>query len=83
MLNPHGNPVEVTVEAFDQVGDQLGENTFTLPGGGRKAKLLLELIPATAGQVGGYFRVRGAREIVSFALFGDLASESISIIPSQ
>ncbi len=83
VLNPHGNPVEVTVEAFDQVGDQLGESTFTLPGGGRKAKLLLELIPATAGQVGGYFRVRGAREILSFALFGDLASESISIIPSQ
>ena len=83
VLNPHGNPVEVTVEAFDQVGDHLGENTFTLPGGGRRAKLLLELIPATAGQVGGYFRVRGAREILSFALFGDLASESISIIPSQ
>jgi len=62
VVNPHGNPVEVTVEAFDQVGDQVGENTFTLPGGGRKAKLLLELIPATAGQVGGYFRVRGARE---------------------
>jgi len=83
VLNPHGSPVEVTVEAFDQVGDQLGENTFTLPGGGRRAKLLLELIPATAGQVGGYFRVRGAREILSFALFGDLASESTSIIPSQ
>ena len=83
VLNPHRNPVEVRVEAFDQVGDQLGENTFTLPGGGRKAKLLMELIPATAGRVGGYFRVRGAREIVSFALFGDLASESISIIPSQ
>jgi hypothetical protein len=71
------------VEAFDQVGDQLGENTFILPGGGRKAKLLLELIPATAGQVGGYFRVRSQGRIVSFALFGDLASESISIIPSQ
>jgi len=83
VLNPHGNPVEVTVEAFDQVGDQLGENTFTLPGGGRKAKLLLELIPATAGQVGGYFRVRSQDKVVSFALFGDLASESISIIPSQ
>ena len=83
VLNPQGHPVEVTVEAFDQGGDQLGENTFTLPGGGRKAKLLLELIPATAGQVGGYFRVRSQDRIVSFALFGDLASESISIIPSQ
>ncbi len=83
VLNPYGNPVEVTVEAFDQVGDPLGENTFTLPGGGRKAKLLLELIPATAGQVGGYFRVRSQDKVVSFALFGDLASESISIIPSQ
>jgi len=83
VLNPHVNPVEVRVEAFDQMGDQLGESTFVLPGGGRKAKLLMELIPATAGQVGGYFRVRGTRAIVSFALFGDLASESISIIPSQ
>jgi len=59
VLNPQGNPVEVTVEAFDQGGDPLGESTFTLPGGGRKAKLLLELIPATAGQVGGVFS--GAR----------------------
>ncbi len=83
VLNPHGSPVEVTVEAFDQVGNQLGENTFTLSGGGRRAKLLLELIPATAGQVGGYFRVRSQDRILSFALFGDLASESISIIPSQ
>ena len=83
VLNPYGNPVEVTVEAFDQVGDQVGESTFTLPAGGRKAKLLLELIPATVGQVGGYFRVRSLEEILSFALFGDLASESISIIPSQ
>jgi len=82
-LNPHGNPVEVTVEAFDQVGDQVGESTFTLPGGGRKAKLLLELIPATTGQVGGYFRVRSEDEIVSFVLFGDLGGESISIIPAQ
>jgi hypothetical protein len=83
VLNPQKYPVEVTVEAFNQVGDQLGESTFALPGGGRKAKLLLELIPATAGQVGGYFRVRSQYKIVSFALFGDLASESISIIPSQ
>jgi len=83
VLNPQGNPVEVTVEAFDQVGDQVGQSTFTLPGRGRKAKLLLELIPATAGQVGGYFRVRSEEEILSFALFGDLAGESISIIPSQ
>jgi len=51
--------------------------------GTEKAKLLLELIPATAGQVGGYFRVRSEEEILSFALFGDLASESISVIPSQ
>ena len=82
-MNPQQNPVEVTVEAFDQVGTQVGESSFTLPAGGRKAKLLLELIPATAGQMGGYFRVRSGEEILSFALFGDLAGESISTIPSQ
>ncbi|MCZ6484477.1 MAG: hypothetical protein O6826_02125 [Acidobacteria bacterium] len=83
VLNPQQNPVEVTVEAFDQVGTQVGESSFTLAVGGRKAKLLLELIPATAGQMGGYFRVRSGEEILSFALFGDLAGESISTIPSQ
>jgi len=83
VLNPQRNPVEVTVEAFDQVGDQVGESSFTLLAGGRKAKLLLELIPATASQVGGYFRVRSGEEILSFALFGDLAGESISTIPAQ
>ena len=53
------------MEAFDQVGTQVGESSFTLPAGGRKAKLLLELIPATAGQMGGYFRVRSGEEILS------------------
>jgi len=43
VLNPRGDSVEVTVEAFDQAGDQVGENTFWLPGEGRRLKKLGEV----------------------------------------
>ncbi|MDA2930302.1 hypothetical protein MYX84_10190 [Acidobacteria bacterium AH-259-O06] len=83
VLNPNLIPIPVTVEVFDREGVEVGSNAFTLPPGGRRARLLNELVPPTAGQIGGYFRVRSDVAVVSFALFGDLAGQSISAIPSQ
>ena len=46
-------PLGVTVEAYDEPGNLVGETDFELGPGVRTAKLLSELIPATAGQSGG------------------------------
>ena len=76
--------VAVTVEAFDEPGNLVGETDFELGPNSRMAKLLSELIPATAGQSGGSFRVRSPDGAVeSFALFGDVSGDLLSTIPGQ
>ncbi len=75
-------PLAVTVEAYDEPGNLVGETDFELGPGARTAKLLSELIPATAGQSGGTFRVRSPDGAVeSFALFGDLNGDVIATVP--
>jgi hypothetical protein len=59
IVNPQTGPVRQTVEVWDQNGVLVGAATFTLAAGGRKTALLKELVPASDGQSGGYFRVRG------------------------
>ena len=77
-------PIDGTVEAFDASGHFVGFADFTLDPGARMVKLLFELIPETAGQRGGGFRVLSPDGAVeSFALFGDLTGEWISTIPGE
>ena len=52
--------------------------------GARLVKLLFELIPETAGQRAGGFRVLSPDGAVeSFAFFGDLTGDWISTIPGE
>jgi hypothetical protein len=77
-------PIDGTVEAFDASGHFVGSADFTLDPGARMVKLLFELIPETAGQRRGGFRVLspdGAAE--SFALFGNSVGDWISVIPGE
>ena len=77
-------PVDVTVEAFDAPGSFVGDTRFTLAPGARLVKFLFELIPETAGQRKGGFRVLSPDGAVeSFALFGDEAGNWISTIPGE
>ena len=77
-------PVDVTVEAFDAQGHFAGDAGFTLSPGARLVRLLSELIPETAGQRSGGFRVLSPDGAVeSFALFGDLTGDWISTIPGE
>ena len=77
-------PVDVTVEAFDATGSFVGGTSFTLAPGARLVKFLFELIPETAGQRKGGFRVLSPDGAVeSFALFGDEAGNWISTIPGE
>ena len=77
-------PIDGTVEAFDASGHFVGDADFTLDPGARMVKLLFELIPETAGQRGGGFRVLSPDGAVEgFALFGDLTGDWISAIPGE
>ena len=77
-------PIDGTVEAFDASGHFVGAADFTLDPGARMVKLLFELIPETAGQRKGGFRVLTPDSAVeSFALFGDLTGNWISTIPGE
>ena len=77
-------PVEGTVEAFDESGHFVGAADFTLDPGARMVKLLFELIPETAGQWRGGFRVLSPDGAVeSFALFGDQTGDWLSVLPGE
>ena len=77
-------PVDGTVEAFDESGHFVGDADFTLDPGARMVKLLFELIPETAGQRAGGFRVLSPDGAVeSFALFGDQTGDWLSVIPGE
>ena len=77
-------PIDGTVEAFDESGRFVGDADFTLDPGARMVKLLFELIPETAGQRAGGFRVLSPDGAVeSFALFGDQTGDWISTIPGE
>ena len=77
VLNPLLKTVEATVEVFSEEGFLVGTALLSLPPNGRVSRLLVELVPASSGQLGGYFRVLSDDRVVSFALFGDLKGESI------
>ena len=66
-LNPEAGSVEVTVETFDGEGVLVGTTTITLTEGARKVALLKDLVPASDGRSGGYFRLRGTpvRDVLS------------------
>ena len=77
-------PVNGTVEAFDESGHFVGAADFTLDPGARMVKLLFELIPETAGQWRGGFRVLSPDSAVeSFVLFGDQTGNWLSVIPGE
>ena len=81
--NPQTVDVTVTVEVFDETGALVGVAGFVLAPGARSSSLLKQLVPDSEGQLGGYFRVTATGGVTSFALFGDLAGNLISVIPAQ
>ena len=67
-----------------RLGHFVGDADFTLDPGARMVKLLFELIPETAGQWRGGFRVLSPDGAVeSFALFGDQTGDWLSVIPGE
>jgi hypothetical protein len=56
---------------------------LTLLPGEKIAKILHELVPAAAGQSGGYIRIVSDQPVLSFSLFSGNNGLSMSAIPPQ
>lgn len=78
MMNPDRNAsAEILVEVYGSEGVKTGEGKVTLGPGERLSKLVKELVPQSAAQVGGYVVLSSPSEFVSFMLF---ATDSLSVL---
>ena len=82
-LNNNPTPTGVTTQVYTRSGTLVGSYTMTLAPGQKVAKLVYELVPSSAGQLGGYVRIRSDHPINSFSLFGTNDGRSLSAIPPQ
>lgn len=82
LYNPNPDQAQVSVEVFRFDGTPVGQAKVILPANGRISRLLTEpeLVPASAGQMGGYIWVRSDRPIVAQELFGNLALDFLSAV---
>ncbi len=71
LFNPGNNVAQVTLEAFTAGGESAGRQNLTLEAGASLARTLTELIPSTAGQVGGYLVVTSSEPLLVRQIFGD------------
>jgi hypothetical protein len=83
LYNPNSVFADVTVEIYDPDGLLTGTGLFTLAPWNRTARLLNELIPSTAGQVGGYVIVRSTEPIIGQQLFGSSSLSLLSAVPPK
>ncbi|GAB4235168.1 MAG: hypothetical protein Kow00109_08410 [Acidobacteriota bacterium] len=86
LYNPNAAQAQITVQVFRYDGTQVGQAVVILPANGRISRLLTEpeLVPASAGQMGGYIRVVANLPIVAQELFGNLALDFLSaVVPAR
>lgn len=83
ILNTHLTSATVSLEVFTKAGASVGTKSLTLLPGQKIAKLLYELVPAVAGQSGGYVHIVSDLPVTSFSLFGSYDGLSLSAIPPQ
>jgi hypothetical protein len=85
VFNPYPVAVQLTIEAYKETGELAGTKNLILMPSSRFSQTIAELIPAAAGQMRGYMRVRTAGGSVALlALFGDSGlSRFLSAIPPQ
>lgn len=83
LFNPNASKATVNVEVFDREGVSVGTTEIDLGGKQRISKLLVQLIPQTAGQVRGYIVVTSDQPVVGQELFGNYALKYMAAVPPK
>ncbi len=73
----------VTLEVFTVDGELSGGGEIDLAAGHRLAQTVDQILPETAGQTGGYIRVRSTQPIVAQQLFGTSTLTLLSAVPPR
>ncbi len=83
LVNPNSTAISVNLEVLAADGTSVGATSLQLQPGQKVAKLVYELVPASAGQSGGYVHVQSTLPITSYSLFGTDDGNQLSAIPPQ
>jgi hypothetical protein len=81
LYNPTAQTASVTIEVFSAAGVKTGEKVLSLPPGARTSKLLPELAPENASQVGGWVLIKSTQPLVAQQLFGAWDLSMLSAAP--
>ncbi len=83
ILNGGALVANVEVVAVQQDGTVLGSFRTTLAPGQRLSRTLTEMIPAAAGQAGGFILIKSDVPVYLTSVFGNLVSRVLSNVPPQ
>jgi hypothetical protein len=81
LLNPNAQTASVTLDVYAVSGAKTGSTVLTLGPRERFSKLLTELLPESAGQMGGYYVLTSNMPIIAQELFGDTSLRFLSAVP--
>jgi hypothetical protein len=81
VLNPGTQTASITLDVYTSSGTKTGTAALTLGPGQRFSRLLTDLLPASAGQVGGYISLTSNVPIIAQELFGDGGLNFLSAVP--
>ncbi len=81
LFNAGAAAADVLIEVFDDSGQLTGSTSLVLTPGQRTSQLLPELVPASAGQQGGYVVLTSDQPIVAQQLFGTFSLSLLSAVP--
>jgi hypothetical protein len=79
--NPGIETASVTVTVFQNDGDISGKTTISLEPGQRLSRLLVELVPSTAGQDRGFIQIQSNQPLIAQQFFGDSNLNLLSSVP--
>jgi hypothetical protein len=81
VLNPGTQTASITLDVYTSSGTKTGSAILTLGPGQRFSRLLTDLLPAAAGQMGGYISLTSKVPIIAQELFGDIRLNFLSAVP--
>ncbi len=81
--NPNQLSTDITIDVYSENGVKTGQLAapIQLGPGMRVSRLLIEWMPATAGQMRGYVMVRSTQPLIAQQLFGDTGMNFLSAVP--
>lgn len=83
VLNSNSTAVSMTLDVYQKDGTKTGTYSAQLQPNQRFSQLIYELVPASAGQSGGYIRISSSANLSSVSFFGSGDGRSLSLIPPQ